>query len=64
MIKCPCCGSAAQVRQVWSNNYNEYTESLVNEYSCGCGAHFVMRFKLTTVNTDLTSLLLDFRGKM
>lgn len=47
MIKCPCCGSAAQVQQVWSNNYNEYTESLVNEYSCGCGTHFVMCFKLT-----------------
>ena len=46
MIKCPNCGSSAQVKQVWSNNYNEYTKNLANEYTCGCGCQFTMLFVL------------------
>ena len=49
MIKCPNCGSSAQVKQVWSNNYNEYTRNLVNEYTCGCGCQFTMLFVLTNL---------------
>ena len=52
MIKCPNCGSSAQVKQVWTNYYNEYTQNLVNEYTCGCGCQFTMVFKLIMVNKD------------
>lgn len=42
MVKCPRCGSTAQVRE-WDADY--FTESksetvIVRQYRCGCGCNF------------------------
>ena len=41
MIKCPNCGSSAQLRVV-KTEYNEdgWTISVIRHYECGCGARF------------------------
>ena len=42
MIKCPNCGSTAQVKSMWSNNSNTMSN---HEYICGCGCHWVDRYE-------------------
>jgi hypothetical protein len=42
MIKCPNCGSTAQVKSMWSNNSNTSSN---HEYICGCGCHWVDRYE-------------------
>ena len=41
MIKCPNCGSTAQVKfnDAYFHNYEELVER-ISIYSCGCGQHF------------------------
>ena len=46
MIRCPNCGSTAQVELVWEDRSSYDTES-VKEYVCGCGCHFEAIFTLT-----------------
>lgn len=41
-IKCPNCGSTAQVKSMWSNNSNTMSN---HEYICGCGCHWVDRYE-------------------
>ena len=42
MIKCPNCGSIAQVRETFSN-YSTSIEAQCNSYKCGCGCLFLTR---------------------
>lgn len=43
IIKCPCCGSSAQVRiSIKSSPYNA---EIKNAYNCGCGCEFIVPFK-------------------
>lgn len=46
MIKCPNCGSSAQVEMVWMDSDN-YTQEHYREYACGCGCTFETIFTLT-----------------
>lgn len=41
MIKCPNCGSTAQVRQVGARFFNAYTEK---SYECDCHCRFTLEF--------------------
>lgn len=45
-IKCPKCGSAAQIELVWEDHTN-YNTKKIKEYVCGCGCHFEATFTLT-----------------
>lgn len=42
MIKCPNCGSTAQVKETFSN-YSTSLEAQCNSYKCGCGCLFNIR---------------------
>ena len=43
-IKCPNCGSTAQVTCMW-NDGSAYNTEQVKEYLCGCGCEFEVIFK-------------------
>ena len=43
-IKCPNCGSTAQVTLMWEESDNYGTE-FEKEYTCGCGCDFVVFVK-------------------
>jgi hypothetical protein len=43
MIKCPNCGSTAQIKLVESYHYN--TNHIAEEYECGCGAKLIRHYK-------------------
>ena len=44
-IKCPKCGSTAQVKLVYSDT-NSYWSARMDDYVCGCGCHFSAIFRL------------------
>lgn len=46
MIRCPNCGSSAQVKVVWSDGEN-CCSSHYKEYECGCGCIFSVTFEAT-----------------
>lgn len=46
MIKCPNCGSSAQVTCIWVDT-DLYTSAQYKEYECGCGCHFLATFEHT-----------------
>ena len=48
-IKCPNCGSTAQVELVWEDR-SSYDIKKTKEYICGCGCHFEVIFKAVEVN--------------
>lgn len=55
MVKCPNCGSTAQVKSMWGNNSNTMSN---HEYICGCGCHWVDRyefFRRDVINQGTTS---------
>lgn len=45
-IKCPNCGSTAQV-ELMKEDYSIYEAEKVREYACGCGCIFEATFTLT-----------------
>jgi hypothetical protein len=45
-IKCPKCGSAAQIELVWEDHTN-YNTKKIKEYVCRCGCLFEATFTLT-----------------
>lgn len=51
IIKCPACGSTAQVEMVWQSCSDGRYTVIEREYQCGCGATFEGTFELT--NTKL-----------
>ena len=46
MIRCPCCGSSAQVVLMWEDR-SSYDTKKIKEFECGCGCHFEATFTLT-----------------
>lgn len=44
MIKCPNCGSTAQIKFV--EGYHYTTKSIAEQYECNCGAKLVRHYKL------------------
>lgn len=48
-IKCPNCGSTAQVELVWADR-SSYSTTHTKEYECGCGCHFEVIFEVKTTN--------------
>ena len=48
MIRCPNCGSTAQVGWVWGDN-DVYQETHQNDYVCGCGCKFTITFNATNI---------------
>ena len=47
MIRCPNCGSGAQVKLVWVDS-DMYTTHY-KQYTCGCGCDFVVTFEVTKI---------------
>lgn len=45
-VKCPNCGSTAQVKCVWRDD-SAYTNYLYREYECGCGCKFRKIYEAT-----------------
>ena len=48
-IKCPNCGSTAQVVITWKDT-DDYSTIETREYNCGCGCTFSVEFKAIRVN--------------
>lgn len=48
MIKCPNCGSSAQVELVWVDG-EMYSNTHYKQYKCGCGCDFVITFEITDI---------------
>ena len=48
-IKCPNCGSTAQVELVWEDR-DSYSTKKTKEYICGCGCRFEVIFEAKEVN--------------
>lgn len=48
MIKCPNCGSSAQVELVWVDS-EMYSNTHYKQYKCGCGCDFVITFEIADV---------------
>ena len=45
MIKCPHCGSTAQVKRECEPFIRKGDTTLVEGFSCGCGCHFSHEYK-------------------
>ena len=52
MIKCPNCGSTAQIKCTWVDE-NVYDDNLYREYNCGCGCNFFVTYKIANVEIIL-----------
>jgi hypothetical protein len=48
MIKCPHCGSTAQI-QLNTPPSREYLGMIITKHKCGCGCVFVRKFKYSGV---------------
>ena len=50
-MKCPNCGSSAQVRLVWHDEalLTHYLHNEYKEYKCGCGCRFMVTYELVDV---------------
>ena len=48
LIKCPNCGSTAQVELMWTDGESR-SVTAYREYQCGCGATFEGTFELTDI---------------
>lgn len=46
MIKCPNCGSTAQIKLIDSYHYT--ANNLAEKYECSCGAQLIRHYKLQT----------------
>lgn len=47
-IKCPNCGSTAQIELVYMDT-SSYSTKRKDDYICGCGCHFEVTFEVTEV---------------
>lgn len=52
MIKCPKCGSTAQIKCMWIDE-ELYTEDHYREYHCGCGCDFFVTYKIANIEIIL-----------
>ena len=48
-IKCPNCGSTAQIELVWEDR-SSYSTTKTKEYVCDCGCHFEVIFEAKETN--------------
>lgn len=48
MVKCPNCGSTAQVECVWEDT-ELYSHETYREYICGCGCHWELTYAITNI---------------
>ena len=48
-IKCPNCGSTAQVELVWADR-DSYSPKHTKEYICGCGCRFEVIYEVKEIN--------------
>ena len=48
-IKCPNCGSSAQIKLVWEDR-DSYIPTKTKEYTCGCGCRFEAIFEVKKIN--------------
>lgn len=48
MIKCPNCGSTAQIKNVWMDGEIP-TEDKYAEYKCGCGCRFIITYTVSDI---------------
>ena len=48
-IKCPNCGSTAQIELVWEDR-DSYSTTKTKEYFCGCGCQFEVIFEAKKTN--------------
>ena len=46
-IKCPACGSTAQVEMVWGSCSDGRYSRLERDYECGCSCNFTVFFEAT-----------------
>ena len=46
-IKCPNCGSTAQVKLTWEERFGEKDTKYTKEFKCGCGCTFEAIYKLS-----------------
>ena len=51
-MKCPNCGSSAQVRLVWENE-NMLTRHHYKEFKCGCGCQFTIMITYELVDIKI-----------
>ena len=49
IIKCPNCGSFAQVQLMWEDRV-KYADTKTKKYKCGCGCIFEVIFKIAEIN--------------
>lgn len=47
MIKCPKCGSASQIKTVYTQNINDTT--ILTKYSCICGTDFFVNYEIKNI---------------
>ena len=47
MIKCPHCGSTAQVKVC--DHCNNYSDNPKTDFICGCGCHFEVTYQVKSV---------------
>ena len=47
MVKCPNCGSTAQIGWLWSDD-NIYSTKRESDFKCcGCGCEFTVKYEMT-----------------
>ena len=44
-MKCPNCGSTAQVRNTYPPTISNNREVLIEGFTCGCGCHFSVEYQ-------------------
>lgn len=48
MLRCPNCGSTAQLRLMWRDE-EAPTRHIYKEYRCGCGTEFQVEYSVSQV---------------
>lgn len=47
-MKCPNCGSTAQVGLLWEST-DKYNNEITREYDCGCGCCFTVTYEVKNI---------------
>lgn len=49
MIRCPYCGSTAQVKLTWEERFGEKDLQHTKEFECGCGCVFEAIYTVSSI---------------
>lgn len=49
MIRCPYCGSTAQVKLTWEEPFAEKDTEHIREFECGCGCVFEATYTVSNI---------------